>query len=1415
MAIASIQSGANQGAVVNPSLTLGSSVTAGNNVIIVSYIAAAGTLGAPTCTIGGTSQTVNQLIFVQAVSGVSPGIGMWYVTASQTGTCITTYSLTANTNSYGAVEYSGMATSSILDGSGTGGASSSSSPTVSTSGASTNSNDVAIAYMAASAATTYTADSNYPSVFTTGRSIFQQRLTAPAGTQTVTNSSSTAINYGAEIAAILPAGSSSQSFSSAIPAELSFAFSTTYTQNASRFPEHFPGYFGPKWTVNRTEPGLARGLTLGRTILETLGGFLDSVADSVTSSGQHLTADIPEALSVAGGAVARLFTGLRQSSESDTTTDTTSRAYIGFRTIQETIATLLNDAVQSLSTVQRTQSNTTSTTDTASRSVAYTRSLLDTTPTLVDMVVRIGILLRVLATESILSSPTLAAFQSIFRNIVEGVVSSSSIARIFSGSRAVQDGQVTTDLLSSVLALLRPLSESLSGSTTLAAAGQYARSLVPEAILSSATLQAARVFFRDLTEAVVGSDTFTRLVVNLRSLNESIQGSFIVSSLSTISRSISQPLPTISQSVNSVQSLIRLLAENILTSEYKRVVLSDAPLAYYRLGEISGTTASDSSGNGHDLTYKNDATRGLVGATYDQDYAAQVGTTTIAQATSQTWFPLGSSPKSIEAWVKYASGPPNATQWYVGGIGGGTDSFELKFEYGGNIAGIDQTDIEIFNGGSNVYFNPVSNAILWDNNWHHVVITQDGSSYTGYLDGQALTISNNLAGTISVAGTSVWIGGFAINNGFNRFPGQIDEWAIYDHVLTPAQVIAHYQSARLSGDAATRTFVGIRSLLTTITSSDTASRLFSGIRTQQEVLALVDYLAASQTLYRAAIDTLTQSQTLNRLVAYARTASEVTSILDTLQASRILLRNAAETIIGSDTLTQMQGFMRSLLIDGLTVDALARLTSLQRVQSDALVLTDTLLRVVGINAALTATSTLVDVVSRTGVFQRSLSVASTLADAVSTANAVTAKLIENLVSQDTVNRITVVARTAAELVLGADTVARIQVLSRTFTETVAGSFIVSSMQAILRNASESDLVSDTANRSVHYSRAYIENVNALADSVSRTISTLVSLSTATSLTDVVNRSQVLARTSSEILPHLFDIATTNGDVLAFLGDTILTVASVARVGIFSRATTDTSVLSDVLVRGVSSFRSIADGSIITVAVNRVVAQFSSIAEQVPGSDAVNRIVSYIRTNPISIPIGDLVATSSSLFAQLSEIITNNDALKTSYSTVRSFLESNPIATTTTRMVQYSREVTNSGFINDTISFVQNLTRFLSDTTTTSDITDVRRGLQARIGEAINSLTDVLTRRADIGAALSESLNVVDVFRQILDRFTSRGQVVVTASYPNKTQITDVSPRVQVALSQPYTSSVVVLESQQKANVTTVQKNTVQVTVLYS
>src|SRR5947209_543413 len=55
---------------------------------------------------------------------------------------------------------------------------------------------------------------------------------------------------------------------------------------------------------------------------------------------------------------------------------------------------------------------------------------------------------------------------------------------------------------------------------------------------------------------------------------------------------------------------------------YLSTILADSPFVYWRLGEATGSTAADASGNGRDGSYTGSLTLARPGATADGDTAA-------------------------------------------------------------------------------------------------------------------------------------------------------------------------------------------------------------------------------------------------------------------------------------------------------------------------------------------------------------------------------------------------------------------------------------------------------------------------------------------------------------------------------------------------------------------------------------------------------------------------------------------------------------------------------------------------------------------------------------------------------------------------------------------------------------------------
>lgn len=217
----------------------------------------------------------------------------------------------------------------------------------------------------------------------------------------------------------------------------------------------------------------------------------------------------------------------------------------------------------------------------------------------------------------------------------------------------------------------------------------------------------------------------------------------------------------------------------LAASAYKTAVLANSPSVYYRLGESSGTSATDSSGNGDTGTYQSGVMYGVTGAIVgDSDTAVSTSSGPVVLG-SDSSLPTGSSTRTLEAWENTASTSDQGLVAY----GTSAAPWRLGIRSGDQIHLYDITDdISVT--------TPYS---IEDGNWHQVAVSLSAStSLTFFLDGQEVG-----TGTLSAAPSTVAAGssGLAIGNGFN---GSLDEPAVYGSALTAAQINAHWRAANNS-----------------------------------------------------------------------------------------------------------------------------------------------------------------------------------------------------------------------------------------------------------------------------------------------------------------------------------------------------------------------------------------------------------------------------------------------------------------------------------------------------------------------------------------------------------------------------------------------------------------------------------------
>jgi hypothetical protein len=229
-----------------------------------------------------------------------------------------------------------------------------------------------------------------------------------------------------------------------------------------------------------------------------------------------------------------------------------------------------------------------------------------------------------------------------------------------------------------------------------------------------------------------------------------------------------------------------------LASDYVSSVLADHPLAYWRLDEDAGTTATDVTG-AFDGVYRNGVTLGVPGILPGDTAASFDGDGGYVNVGAHLAF-FYEAPFSVEAWVR----PTRIDGAFRGVVSNESPSISQRFGYllyverppdAGVLSGFER-----WNGGMS---NPTAAAgVVAQGAWTHLVGTFEGTSghEVFYVNGSPV---NAYTGPpIQIVTTGVFVIG-ALNSAMTPtfFAGTIDEVAVYDHALTPRCVEAHYNLA--------------------------------------------------------------------------------------------------------------------------------------------------------------------------------------------------------------------------------------------------------------------------------------------------------------------------------------------------------------------------------------------------------------------------------------------------------------------------------------------------------------------------------------------------------------------------------------------------------------------------------------------
>jgi|GEM_PF-2845683 len=226
--------------------------------------------------------------------------------------------------------------------------------------------------------------------------------------------------------------------------------------------------------------------------------------------------------------------------------------------------------------------------------------------------------------------------------------------------------------------------------------------------------------------------------------------------------------------------------------------LSPAAIGHWKFNETSGTTVSDSSGNGYNATAYNMTTTGQdddinSGWTDDQK---KIGDGAIRFDSSNDYAKTSAidigDEFTFSFWMKadrfYDWGDPLST--------GNADKYITFLTYA-------DKHMNFYLGNGSTWINGVSTSAgyLTENTWYHIVGTCDGSIVKFYIDG-------DLIGSAGVSGISY---NQSVNFGFRHLPspyyfdGTLDDARLYDRAISADEVISLYNATNIEFQTRTGT----------------------------------------------------------------------------------------------------------------------------------------------------------------------------------------------------------------------------------------------------------------------------------------------------------------------------------------------------------------------------------------------------------------------------------------------------------------------------------------------------------------------------------------------------------------------------------------------------------------------------------
>lgn len=222
---------------------------------------------------------------------------------------------------------------------------------------------------------------------------------------------------------------------------------------------------------------------------------------------------------------------------------------------------------------------------------------------------------------------------------------------------------------------------------------------------------------------------------------------------------------------------------------YPGLVMGDAPVAYWRLGDASGGAVDLAGGNTG--TYVAGPTLGvggpLVGETATAVSFASASTQQVNVTGRNTYCMAATGQLSVEVWFW----PSSAS------AGGSTNqmlaSMSLQWDLDGFFTTPPTYYATVFDNAGGFLANPTASDVVASDTWHHAILTINNATTTAifYLDGVVFAQTTAWGGTGVQPAVST--GAVVIGGPSGTWDGRLAEVAIYPSALSAGQVARHYR----------------------------------------------------------------------------------------------------------------------------------------------------------------------------------------------------------------------------------------------------------------------------------------------------------------------------------------------------------------------------------------------------------------------------------------------------------------------------------------------------------------------------------------------------------------------------------------------------------------------------------------------